>query len=525
MGSEPGTSVQAEQLDERWRWFSGISIGLLAVALAKLALHLYAARFYGYFVDELYFIACSKHLAWGYVDQPPLIALIVRIERILFGDSLQSIRLFAGLAGALNVVLAGVIAREFGGRRFAQVLAGICVLTAPLYLSMNHYISMNAFEPLFWMTSALILIRIIKTGNQKLWLFFGVVAGIGLENKYGMGFFGAGVVLGLLLTEHRRMFLKPWIWLGGVIALALFLPNIIWNYQHQFPFLELMRNIQRSGRNVQMSHWQFIYQQVQLMLTQAAPVWIAGLGYLLFHSGGKRFRALAIAYFFVLAAFMYSANGRPYYVAPAYPMLFAAGAVLLEGWLVKPWLRWVGVAYAGVIVIFGALAAPLALPILPVETYIRYTRALGIEQPRIENWQLGVLPQFYADMHGWEEMTAVVARAYNNLPVDVRKTTAIFGGNFGQAGAIDLFGKKYGLPDAIGTHQNYYFWGPREYTGESVIMMGARYDELQPLFESVEEVGSVGHPYAMPYEHFKVYHCRNSRRPLQNIWPQIKNWR
>lgn len=525
MGTEPGILGQAVEREQRWKWFAGLSGALLAVALVKLAVHLYAARYYGYFVDELYFIACSKHLAWGYVDQPPLIALIIRIERLLFGDSLQSIRLFAGLAGAINVILAGLIARELGGRRFAQVLAGICVLAAPLYLSMNHYISMNAFEPLFWMVCSLILIRIIKTGNQKLWLLFGLVAGIGLENKYGMGFFGAAVVAGLVLTEHRRMFLKPWIWLGGLIALLIFLPNVVWNVQHQFPFLELMRNIQRSGRNVQMSHWQFFYQQIQLMLTQSAPVWIAGLGFFLFHPQGKRFRLFAVAYVVVLAAFMFSANGRPYYVAPVYPLLFAAGAVLLERWLVKPWLRWVGAAYAVVILFFGAMAAPMAIPVLPVETYLRYTKAIGIEQPRIENWQLGALPQFYADMHGWEEMTAVVARAYNGLPADMRSKTAIFGGNFGQAGAIDLFGKKYGLPDAIGTHQNYYFWGPRNYTGESVIMMGARYEELQPLFESVQEVGTVSHPYAMPYENFKVYYCRNSKQPLQQIWPAIKNWR
>ncbi len=199
------------------------------IALAKLAIHLYAARFYGYFGDELYFMACSRHLAWGYVDQPPFIAVIVRIERMLFGDSLQSIRLFAALAGACTVLLAGWIARALGGKRSAQALAALAVLVAGVCLSMNHYISMNAFEPLAWAGCALILIRIIKTGNQKLWLWFGLVAGVALENKYGIVFFATGVVAGLLLTEQRSTFLKPWIWLGGLIAFLIFLPNFICN--------------------------------------------------------------------------------------------------------------------------------------------------------------------------------------------------------------------------------------------------------------------------------------------------------
>jgi hypothetical protein len=194
---------------------------VISIAIVKLLLHLYAARFYGYFGDELYFIACSDHLSWGYVDQPPLIAAIVKLERVLTGDSLQSIRLGGALAGAATVILGGMIARELGGRRFAQALTALAVLCAPLYLAMDHYISMNAFEPVFWMVCALLVLRFINTGNDQVWLWFGLVAGIGLNNEYSMAFFGGGIVLGLLLTPHRRVFLRPWIWLGGLIALGL----------------------------------------------------------------------------------------------------------------------------------------------------------------------------------------------------------------------------------------------------------------------------------------------------------------
>jgi hypothetical protein len=507
----------------RDRLASGPAI-VFYVALAKLTIHLYAARFYGYFVDELYFMACSRHLAWGYVDQPPLIALIVRIERLFFGDSLQSIRLLAGLAGAFTVLLAGWIARELGGKRFAQTLAALAVLAAGIFLSMNHYISMNAFEPPAWMGCALILIRIIKTGNQKLWLWFGLIAGLALENKYGIVFFATGVVVGLLLTHLRSMFLKPWIWLGGLIAFLIFLPNLAWNIQHHFPFFELLANIRRNGRNIPLTHLQFLGQMSIHMLPASVPLVLAGLWFYFANPQGKQFRVLGWTSFVLLILVMFSANGRPYYVAPAYPMLFAAGAVAMEAWFSRRGLRWLKPTYVSYLLISGMIGAPLAIPVLPVETYIRYSQRLHLAPPRIETNKLGPLPQFYADMFGWEDMTAEVARIYNSLPPDVRPRTAIFCSNYGQAGAIDLFGEKYNLPKAISNHQTYFLWGPRDYTGESVIVVGARQQDLEPVFDSIEPVGEVGHPYAMPYEHFTIYYCRQPKIPLQRLWPHIKNW-
>ncbi len=494
------------------------------VALAKLAIHLYAARFYGYFGDELYFMACSRHLACGYVDQPPLIAVIVRIERLLFGDSLQSIRFFAALAGACTVLLAGWIARELGGKRFAQALAALAVLVAGVCLSMNHYISMNAFEPPAWAGCALILIRIIKTGNQKLWLWFGLVAGVALENKYGIVFFAAGVVAGLLLTEHRAMFLKPWIWLGGLIAFLIFLPNLIWNIQHHFPFFELLANIRRNGRNVPLTHLQFLGQVAMHLLPVSVPLVLAGLWFYFAHPEGKRFRVLGWASLVLLAVIMFSANGRPYYVAPAYPMLFAAGGVAMEGWFSRRGRQWLKPAYASLLLISGAIGAPLAIPVLSPETYIRYSQRLHLVPPPIETDRLGPLPQFYADMFGWEEMTVEVARIYNSLPPEVRPQTAIFAGTYGQAAAVDLFGPKYGLPKAISNHQSYFLWGPRDYTGESVIVVGIRRQELEQFFNSVEPAGEVSHPYAMPNEHFTIYYCRQPKTSLQQLWPKIKKW-
>src|SRR5579863_2310964 len=250
---------------------------ILLICACKLLVHLYAGRHYGYFVDELYYLACSRHLDWGYVDQPPLIALLTWITRSLIGDSLPAIRLLPALAGAGEVALTALIARELGGNRVAQALAALAVLVAPGILAVDNFLSMNAFEPLFWLGCAFLLIRIVKTGNQKLWIWFGILAGVGIENKYSMLIFGAGIVVGLLFTPQRRLLATPWIWIGGAIAFLIFLPNLLWNIHHHFPFLELQENIRHSGRDVSLGPLSFFAQEILLMHPLTIPIWLAGL--------------------------------------------------------------------------------------------------------------------------------------------------------------------------------------------------------------------------------------------------------
>jgi len=483
------------------------------LAAIKLLVHLYAGRHYGYFVDELYYLACSRHLDWGYVDQPPLIAVLTRAMRAVLGDSLAAIRFLPAVAGAAEVLLTAVIARELGGGEFAQGLAALAVLVAPAILGLHNLLTMNAYEPLFWLTCAWLLIRIIKTGNGKLWLWFGVVAGVGLENKYSMLIFGGGIVLGLLLSPERRWLWSPWMWAGGAIAFLIFLPNFVWNVQHHFPFLELQANIRRSGRDVPLNPVSFFAQEILLMNPLSLPVWAAGLWFY-FSRKGRQFRALGVAWVFTALVIM-TLSPRVYYLFPAFPLLFAGGAVVWS----RRFVWWPALMVAA-----GVILAPLAIPVLPPETYIRYTKAIHLEQPRIETHRLGPLPQIFADQFGWEEMAETVARVYNSLPSDIRPKTAIFAQNYGQAGAIDFFGPKYGLPPAISGHQSYWLWGPHGYTGESMIVMAGRRDDLERRFASVEKVAHVEHPYSMPYEHFDVYYCRGLRQPLSEIWPKIKIW-
>jgi hypothetical protein len=504
-------------------WLLGAGSLVAVAAAVKLALHLYAGRQYGFFVDELYYLDCGRHLAWGYVDQPPLIALIAKIAGTLFGDWLSGIRLPAALAGAAAVLLTGLLARELGGQRFAQAIAALCFLLAPGILALDHFLSMNAFEPLFWMGCALLIMRIIRTGNPRLWLWFGLIAGIGLENKHSMLIFGFGLIAGLLLTRQRRILATRWFWIGGLIAFLIFLPNLLWNIQHHFPFLELQANIRRSGRDVPLSPLAFVAQETLAMLPLSLPIWVAGLWYLFFHREGKTYRALGWAWT-ISAAIIVTLSPRVYYLFPAYPLLFAAGGVAWERWLAAPRLQWIKPAYATLMILMAALLAPTLLPLLPPESYIRYAERTHLQQPRIERHRLGPLPQLFADQFGWPEMVATVAAAFNALPPDVRAKTCIFAQNYGQAGAIDLFGPKYGLPRAISGHQSYFLWGPSGCTGESVIVLAGRRETLEREYAAVRKVARVEHPYSMPYEHFDVFYCQNLKLPVSEVWPHVKAW-
>ncbi len=520
------TEIETESISDpasQKHWLRGTGLAVGIIAAVKLALHLYAGRRYGYFVDELYYLDCARHLAWGYVDQPPLIALVARLERAVLGDSLSAIRFLAAVSGAAKILLTGLIARELGGRRFAPGLAALCVLLAPGILALDHFLSMNTFEPLFWMGCAYLTIRMVRTGNTRLWLGFGVLAGVGLENKYSMAIFGFGLIAGLLLTEQRRLLRTKWLWIGGAIAFLIFLPNLLWNIHYRFPFLELQANIKRSGRNVAMPPLTFLLQEALAMLPLSVPIWLGGLWFFFFRREGKPFRFLGWAWV-VTAIVIMAFNPRTYYLFPAFPVLFAGGSVLWEQWLARPRLGWVKPAYCALMILVGALIAPTVIPLLPAETFIRYAAAAHLQPPPIENHRLGPLPQLFADQFGWQEMAATVAGVYNSLPADLRARTAIFGQNYGQAGAIDLFGPRYGLPQAISGHQNYFLWGPRGYTGESMIVMDDNESTLEREFTSVRKVAHVSHPYSMPYQHFDVYYCQGLKEPVSEFWPHVKNW-
>ena len=504
-------------------WRSSLAI-VLAFVVLKLGLHFTFNSNYGYFRDELYFLACAEHLAFGYPDHAPLVAFTTKISRMIFGDSLFSIRLFSALAGALKILLTGLLVREFGGKRFATFLACLCVLCVPVYFALDNLLSMNSFEPVFWMACVYSAVLAIKRERAIYWIWFGVFAGIALMNKHSAVFFGLAIVVGLILTKERKVFLNKWFWLAGAIAVLIFLPNIIWQFQNNFATLELLQNVKSSGKNVVLSPPGFLLSQIFMLLPTSFPVWIAGIWYFLGDKNGRRFRFLGIAYL-VLLALMIFLKAKDYYLAPIYPMLFAAGAVWWEQIIERVRaLRFLKIGLPVLIVGMTIVALPFALPVLPVETFLRYENWLGIKPPKAEVAHEGVLPQVYGDQFGWAEMVEKVAQVYNDLPPEERARTAIYGGNYGEAGAIDFFGAKYNLPKAVSGHQSYYVWGHRGITGEILIVLGSKRSDAEKNCRSVEEKTEVNHPFSMNEEKYKILVCRGLKAPLPELWSKLKHW-
>jgi dolichyl-phosphate-mannose-protein mannosyltransferase len=492
-------------------------------AVALLA-HLLTNGRYGYFRDELYYIACARHLDFGYVDQPPLSILLLRLSQMLFGDSLFSIRLLPALAGAATVALTGAIAYELGGRGWAVALACAASLCALFNLAVGNFFSMNAFEPLLWMGCIYLVVRVINGGSPKLWLWLGALLGLGLENKHSTVFFAAGIFAALLLAPERRHFAQKWIWLGGLIAFAIALPNIFWQAQHHWPTYELLTNIAHSNKNVPLSPAQFIAEQVVFMDPGTLPLWLAGLFWLFASREGRRYRALGIIYLVTLAEFIVL-HGKSYYLAPAYPMLFAAGGVAAER-VCAARVKWLKPALLGMVLLTGASFAPLALPILPPDKLIAYMRAIHLQPPRTETSHTAALPQVFADQFGWEQMVGSVAHVYHHLRPEDEKRAAIFCQNYGEAGAIDFFGPKLGLPPAISGHQNYFLWGPRDWTGEVVLVLDTNDEDEREQFASVEDLGQiVSSPWAMPFERrMHIFLCHDLKASVREFWPRVKKW-
>src|SRR5271167_1900218 len=310
-------------------WLANGMLIVVAIALAKFVFHCYFNNRYDYFRDEFDYMACGNHLAWGYVDQPPLIPFLIHICRAVLGDSLRAIRFIPAIASSLLVVQTAVLAREFGGRRFALLLSAITAVIAPQYLSNGSLLGTNCLEPNLWMGCAYFAILAIKRDHPRYWFWFGVVAGLGLQEKYSIAVFGFGIVIGLLLTPQRRAFLNPWIWLGGLAAFLIFLPNLLWNIQNHWPFVELMHNIRAEGRDVVLPLPQYFFQQTLLIEPLTAPIWIRGLIAFFLLARLKPYRALGWCYLVCFTVF-FVLHGKNYYLAPIYPMLLAAGAVMIE---------------------------------------------------------------------------------------------------------------------------------------------------------------------------------------------------
>ena len=503
-----------------------IIIPLVVLSFLKLVIHLGTNAFasYGIFRDELYYIACSNRLAFGYVDHPPLSVYFLSLSRLIFGESLFAIRLFPAFAGAFTVLLTGLLVRKLGGGKSAVILAALAVIFAPIQLGMTTVYSMNCFDILFWTLLAYIVVLIVKENKPQWWIVLGLLMGLGLLNKIGMLWFGFGFFLALLLTKLRRNLLTKWPWIAGALAFLIFTPFIIWNILHDFAHLEFIRNA-RMFKYAGVSAMDFVLGQLLLQNPVVLPLWLAGLYFFFFHKDGKKFRILGIIYTTAFLILLISGQSKPEYLSPAYPMLFAGGAVIVERLFSRKYWRWLKFAAPALIAISGILLAPLALPILPANKYSRYADFIGIGPSTSEGKELAELPQFFADMFGWENMAATVAGLYHSLPTEEKSKTIIFARNYGEAGAIEYYRKKYDLPTVISSHNNYWLWGYGDAAAEVYIFLGGERDNYLGAFFQVEQAAIIRCEYCMPYENnLPVYVCRNKKIKISERWESLKHY-
>ena len=505
----------------KWMWI------IIAFSVLDLLIHLYSnlCANYGFFRDEFYYIACSKRLAAGYVDQPPLSIYILALSRLLFGDSLFAIRLLPALSSAVTVFITGLMVKKLNGKNTALVIACVSLIAAPIFLATNTFYSMNSFDWLLWSLTAYLIIVLIQDKKEKLWIWIGIVMGLGLLNKVGFLWLGFGFAVGLLFTSERKYLKTRWPYLAAVIALLIFSPFIIWNLTHNMAHLEFIRNA-TSEKYSSLNAISFIAGLFLILNPLTAAVWLSGIYYFFFQKDGKQIRILGIIFLVSFIILIINGHSKSEYLAPAFPMLFAGGGIMFEKWSRLKFGALIKYPVPAIIFLSLVFLSPLAIPILPVEKYINYTESIGLKPSSSENKELDELPQFYADMFGWENMASTVSKVYSSLPPEEQENTVVFTQNYGEAGAIEYYSKKYKLPPVISGHNNYWLWGYGNATKNSIIIIvgGNKTDHLKS-FNSVEEASVIKCAYAMPYENnLPVYICQGLKRPVKDTWPSAKHY-
>ena len=500
-----------------------LATGTLAIlALATLALHAAFAHRYGYFRDELYYIACGRRLAWGYVDHPPMIALIAAFATRVLGGSLLALRILPALAHAALVFVSGVIAQRLGGGRFAQGLAALAVLVGPVYLGSADALNMNPFDQLLWGACMLVIAGALARGVGPSWVVLGALMGLGLMTKHSSAFFIAAFGAALILAPKRAWLRTRGPWLALLIAVLVMTPNLAWEIRHHWPTLEFLHNAS-AHKNYAAPLLGFLAAQALIIGPLSVVLVAAGLPWLLGARAGAPFRVLGVA-FVAVFVLLFAMKAKHYYLAPAYPVVFAAGAVALERLTASRW-RWARPAYLALLAATGLALVPFTIPVLEPAALERYIAWLGIQEPQSERHRPARLPQQYADMFGWKEMTAKVAEIYHRLPPAEQRRCIVFASNYGEAGALEWFGPAYGLPKVASGHNSYLLWGPPDTAADIVITVGEDSIDVAKSLRVVERAGVFSNDWNMPYESdLPILIGRRLRMPWRELWPRTKHY-
>jgi 4-amino-4-deoxy-L-arabinose transferase-like glycosyltransferase len=478
--------------------------------VAMTAVSVIAARQYDFHRDELDLIDNARHLDWSFVEYPPVAPLITWIGLKLFGPSVIGLHLVAALAICGAIYLTGLMTQELGGPRRAQLLAMLATATTPIPIFLPFFLSYQTFDYLWWVLTAYLIIRLLKSDDPRWWLPIGATIGIGMMTKYTIAYFVVGIVAGVLLTPARRYLKSAWLWGGVGLAILIFVPNILWQVQHDFISLDFTTSI--HARDVAIGRTKdFVIGQLYTCASLAAlPLWLAGLWYYFQDPQGRKYRLLGWAFIMTFLLFLVS-QGRSYYVAPAYPMLFAGGASLLEKrWESSPGRRtnlWRGLVYGGLVLV-GVVMLALLLPLAPINSGW-WKAAVAVNGEMREEV-------------GWQELAQEVARIRDMLPAEDLPRLGIFAGNYGEAGAINLYREAYGLPEAISGTNTYWLRGFGDPPPETLIVIGETQKDLEPTFESCVLAGHTWNRYAVENEettrHPDIFVCRGLKAPLKDIW-------
>ena len=478
---------------------------IFVVAAAAFALLMAFSARYGFHRDELYFLDCARHLSLSYVDQPVFVPLVARLSLELFGVSLTGLRLWPALAAAATVITGGFLAREFGGGRRAQLMGALGVATAPVLYGAGHILDTTPFDLLFWSLLALVVVRIGRTGNTKLWLLAGLILGIGLTDKHSIGFFALALVIGTLLSGGKKLLANRFFALGVLIAIAFTIPDVIWQAQHGWATIAMTRSLARENGGLGNAIG-FIISQLIMASPVLIGVWLAGLRFL-WRSERPLWRALAWSYGLLFVFFAATSGGKPYYLAAAYFFLIAAGAAALEDRL-GGWGRWWLALTISVLV-----TLPIVLPVLPA---------------RMAGWTSKINP-VQVETIGWPEFVGTVTKVWDGLPPSQRKDAVILTGNYGEAGALNELG--HGLPEAVSGQNTVWWWGPgnpHATTVVAVIQAGypKAYTMLRNDFASVKAVATISNPEHINNQEYgaKVYLCTGPVKPWGTIWPSLRHY-
>ncbi len=540
--------------------------GAWLAAGLTLLLHLISNGRYGMFRDEFYYLACADHLAWGYVDHPPFSIAMLAAWRGLVGDGAWAIRLVPALLHAGVALGAADLARRIGtsglvtgheiegGREahagrtgalsgipqrasgFAQTIAALTTGLMPGMLGTTSVMSMNAWEIAIWTALVLVFCALLIDPSRPslssdrarpgLWVLLGFLAGLGLLNKYGIGMALAGIAAGIVLSHLRTRLRTRWPWIAVAIACAIVLPHLLWQARHGWPTLEFMESA-RENKMIAFGPGAFWGQVVFFAHPLYAPVWLIGLAGLLFVRRLRRVRALAWT-FIVPAIALTVGQGKPYYLAPALPVLLAAGSVIIAGWMAHLRVnvrRWTAVAILVSVLLSGLVTAPLTIPLLPVDAYVRYAKMLGVSSQSEERHAQGVLPQHFADRFGWPELAGEVRRAWQSLSPEDRADCTILAGNYGEAGAIAYYCREPGFPPVVSVHNAFHTWGPGDRSWDVVLAVGMSREDLTAFFAEVEPVGRHQQALAMPYEaDLVIWLCRKPLGPVKEGWAAAKHY-